>query len=124
MQAINARLNQLGEDLRSLPPGNLLARIDEIGHLYPEVHEEFRAARQDAVDRLFQQALAVATREQTLREGLNPQVLKAIFWASVIGLIENPTIISSNISLSEVFATVTEVFRHGILKDSAEGGRA
>jgi AcrR family transcriptional regulator len=122
MQAVDVRLNRLGEDLRALPPGNLLARIDEIGRLYPEVHEEFRATRQDAIDRLFQQAIAAATRERTFRSDLNLQVLKVIFGASVINLIENPTIISSNISLSEVFATVTEVFRHGILVESAEGG--
>jgi AcrR family transcriptional regulator len=117
---IDLRLNQLGESLRALPPGNLLARIEEISHLYPDVHEEFRSTRQNAIDRIFLQALTIAMREHTLRDGLNPQVLKAIFWSSVIGLIENPTIISSNVSLSEVFATVTEVFRRGILKDSSE----
>jgi hypothetical protein len=37
----------------------------------------------------------------------------------VVGLIENPALVSSNVSLAEVFATVTTVFRHGILKDSA-----
>jgi AcrR family transcriptional regulator len=121
MQAVNERLHQLGNDLRQLPPGNLLARIDEIGHLYPEVHQEFRATRQDAIDRMFQEAVDAATREQTLRDGLNRQVIKAIFWASVISLIEDPALISSSVSLGEVFTTVTEVFRHGILKGPVEG---
>jgi AcrR family transcriptional regulator len=118
---VDLRLNNLGKELSMLPQGNLLARLDEINRLHPDVHEEFRAARQDAVDRLFQQALMAATQECALRDGLNLHVLKAIFLAAVMGLIENPAIISSNVSLTEVFATVTEVFRHGILKDSAEG---
>ena len=69
--------------------------------------------RQAAVDAIFQQALAVATRERSLRRGANLEVLKAIFWAAVVGLIENPALVSSSISLAEIFTTVTEVFRHG-----------
>ncbi len=118
---IELRLNQLGEELEAIPPGDLLARLEEIHRLYPDVYEEFQAIRQAAVDSIFQQALAAATRERSLREGLNLEVLKAIFWASVVGLLENPTLTASNISLAEVFATVTEVFRHGILK-SLPGG--
>lgn len=114
--ALDARLNQLGLDLGALPKGDLLPRLEEIRRLYPAVYEEFRTARQASVDAIFQQALAAATRDATLRGGLNPEVLKAIFWASVVGLIENPALISSNVSLTEIFATVTEVFRHGILK--------
>lgn len=113
---LERRLQRLGEELRTLPKENLLARLEEIHRLYPEAYTEFQTTRQAAVDTLFQQALDVAAREQNLREGINREVLKAIFWASVVGLIENPTLISSNVSLAEIYATVTEVFRHGILK--------
>ena len=118
---IDARLNRLGEELSGMPTGDLLARLEEIHRLYPEVYAEFRALRQAAVDGIFQQALSAATRERSLREGLNLEVLKAIFWAAVVGLIENPALVSSNISLAEIFTTVTAVFRHGILKGAAEG---
>lgn len=119
VREMDQRLNRLGIELSSLPKGNLLARLEEINRLYPDVYEEFRAARQAAVDEIFQQAVATATREGTLRDGLNREVLKVIFWAAVVGLFENPAMISSNVPLSEIFATVTELFRHGILKDSA-----
>jgi AcrR family transcriptional regulator len=118
---LDLRLNRLGVDLENLPKGNLLACLEEIHRLYPDVYEEFRQTRQKAVDCIFQQALDIATREQTLRDSINPEVLKAIFWAAVVGLIENPALISSNISLAEIFATVTEVFRHGILKSPTAG---
>jgi AcrR family transcriptional regulator len=116
MQDIEFRLNRLGEDLRAMPPGNLLARINEIGRLYPEVHWEFHAARQEAIDKMFEQQIAAAEREQSLHPGLNLQVVRAIFDASVIGLLENPALISSNVTLSELFATVTQVFRYGIVR--------
>jgi len=118
---IDVRLNRLGMELSALPNGNLLARLDEISRLYPDVYEEFRAAKQAAIDALFSQAVAAARRDGSLRDGLNLDVLKAIFWNAVVGLIENPALISSNVPLPEIFATVTEVFRHGILKNTAEG---
>jgi AcrR family transcriptional regulator len=121
LREIDERLNTLGLELRSLPQGNLLARLEEINRLFPEVYRQFRDARQVAIDSIFRQVLAAATREGTIREGLNAEVLRAIFWAAVVGLIENPALISSNVGLSEVFATVTGVFRHGILREPVEG---
>jgi AcrR family transcriptional regulator len=121
LHELDLRLNGLGQELGSLPKGNLLACLEEIRRLYPDVYDEFQAARQKAVDTIFQLALDVATREHTLRDGINPEVLKVIFWAAVVGLLENPALISSNISLAEIFATVTEVFRYGILKKPMEG---
>jgi len=121
MREIDERLNCLGLELRALPQGNLLACLEEISRLFPEVYQEFRDARQAAIDSIFRQVLAAATREGTFRAGLNVEVLRAIFWAAVVGLIEDPALISSNVSLSEVVATVTGVFRHGILREPVEG---
>ncbi|MEN6451073.1 MAG: TetR/AcrR family transcriptional regulator [Thermoguttaceae bacterium] len=120
MRNLDARLNELGKDLSELP-GSLRKRLEEISELYPEDYQQFRAARQEAIDQLFRQAVAAASREQTLREGLNLEVLQAIFWPAVMQLIENPAVASSNISPAEVFFTISDVFRHGILKQSMEG---
>jgi AcrR family transcriptional regulator len=113
---IDVRLKQMGEDLGRLRPGNWLACFEEIRRLYPTVYEEFRAAREAALDRIFEQAVAAASREQTLREGINLLVVKAMFWASVVGLIDNPTLIAANIPIAEICETVTAVLRHGMLK--------
>jgi AcrR family transcriptional regulator len=115
---IDARLKRLGDELALLPPGNLLAHFDEIRRLYPAAHEELRIARETALDQVFEQAVAAAAREHTLREGINLQVVKAMFWTSVVGLIENPTLISAGVPLAEICETVTAVLRHGILKDN------
>ena len=121
MRDVNARLEQLGDALSGLPQGNLLAMLEEIRRLYPDVYQEFYAVRQAAVDKIFRQALAAAAREGTLREGLNREVLKAIFWAAVVGLFENPALISSNVPLKEIFTTVTDLFRYGILSPPPQG---
>jgi AcrR family transcriptional regulator len=116
VQDMDERLGRLAADLRALPRGNLLLRLDEINRLYPMVYAEFRAMRQAAIDQLLQQTLEAAQRDGVLREDLNQDVLRAVFWSAVIGLIENPALISSNVSLAEVLNTVQQVFRHGILK--------
>ena len=112
---IDERLNRLGTELGHLPQRTLLARFEEICLHYPACYEEFRTTRQDALDRLFQQAVTAATREGTLREGINLAVVKTMFYMSVVGLIENPTLIAANVPLTEISATVTKVFRHGML---------
>jgi AcrR family transcriptional regulator len=121
---IDARLKQLGEELGRLRPGNWLACFEEIRRLYPAVHEEFRAAREKALDLIFEQSVAAASREQTLREGINLQVVRVMFWASVVGLIDNPTLIAANIPIAEICETVTAVLRHGMLKTDAAAAAA
>jgi AcrR family transcriptional regulator len=120
IEAIDGRLQELGRELALLPKEHLLARFEEIKRVYPEVYAEFRANQREAVDRIFYRVLAAATREQSLREEVNLEVLRAIFWASAVGLIENPALISANVSLAEIFTTVSEVFRHGVLKERAK----
>ena len=118
---IEACLNQLGEELSALAPGNLFPLIDEVRRLYPDVYEEFRAAREVAIDAIFQHALAAAKRDGALRKGLNQEVVRAIFLSGVVRLIETPSLISSNVPPEEIVATVTMFFRHGILKDKPTG---
>jgi AcrR family transcriptional regulator len=113
---MDERLGRLAAELRALPRGNLLLQLDEISRLYPEVYAEFRALRQAAVERLLQQTLEAAQRDGALRDDLNQDVLRAVFWSAVIGLIENPALISSDVSLAEVVTTVQQVFCYGILK--------
>ena len=122
-QDVDARLQQLGAELSALPAGDLLARLDEISRQFPEAYAEFRTAREAAVNRIFRQALAAGTREGTLRPGINQDVLQAIFSAAVVGLIENPALISSHVSMPEVFTTVTDLFWHGVLQEPRGGKR-
>jgi AcrR family transcriptional regulator len=122
IQVVSGRLNELGRELALLPKEHLLARFEDIKRLYPDVYGEFRADQREAIDRLFYQVLAAATRERSLREEVNLEVLKAIFRASTVGIIEAPALISSDVSLAEIFKTVSEVFRHGILKEAPREG--
>jgi AcrR family transcriptional regulator len=121
---IDERLSRLGLSLYNLPPGDLLGWLEEVSRVYPDVYREFQDTRRLAIDSIFQQALETAAREGILRENLNREVLNAIFRASVVGLLENPALISSHVPMAELFSTVTEVFRFGILKHPHEKANA
>lgn len=118
IEAIDGRLKWLGQQLALLPQGNLFACLEEISRLYPDLYAEFRDCQRQAIDRIFEQVIAVAVGKHSLRPGVNLEVLKTIFLASTVGLLESPRLISANVSWAEVFTTVSEVFRHGILKDA------
>jgi AcrR family transcriptional regulator len=122
IETIDGRLKVLGQELALLPKEHLLVRFEETRRLYPDVYEEFRVARREAIDRIFNQVIAAATREQSLRAEINLDILKTIFWASTVGLLEAPSLMASNVSLAEIFTTVSEVFRHGILKEKNQEG--
>ena len=62
----------------------------------------------------------MASREGAIREGINPQVVKAMFRALIVGLIENPATITANLPYAEICQTVTAVLRHGVLKSSGD----
>ncbi|MHB8897105.1 MAG: TetR/AcrR family transcriptional regulator [Thermoguttaceae bacterium] len=124
VQELDERLMRLADELGDLPQGQWLVRLEEISRLYPAVYAEFRAAREAAVDRLLQQSLEAARRDGALRGDLHPEVLRAVFYASVIGLIENPAVITANVSLREVLTTVCEVFRHGVLVPNPKSAKA
>ncbi len=131
VREVDDRLIRLADELGGLPQGEWLVRLEEISRLYPAVYSEFRAVREAAVDRLLHQSLEAARRSGSLREDLHPEVLRAVFRSSVIGLIENPALIDAKVSLPEVLTTVCEIFRHGVLvsssceaKDQSAGGRA
>ena len=73
-------------------------------------------ARNVAIDHFRRSRPEVPIDDGALRDDLHPDILRAIFWSSVVGLIENPALISANVSLAEVLTTVREVFGQGILK--------
>lgn len=117
---IDSRLGQLGEDFGSLPPGNLLARFEEIRRLHPAAYEELRAVRENSLNQLFDQAITAATRDHWLRDDINLHVARAMFWALVVGLFENPALILANVPYAETCETVIKVLRHGMLKGNGD----
>jgi AcrR family transcriptional regulator len=119
---IGAYLRALGDFFATLPKGNFAERQQELQRVYPDVWEEFRRRRRTAIHHVFSLMLEVADAQGIVRDDLHRRVVEAYFQAAVINIMEHPSLVSLNLSASEVYATASSIFMHGILKDSVEAG--
>jgi len=109
-------LDQIGQGLSTLPPGDVFARTDELKRLYPDAYnsvQEARAVTLNALSRLFS---AMAKRQGLVRPGLNHAIVQAVFWELTINLFENPRFKSVGLSDAELYHAITDLLLHGILK--------
>lgn len=110
-------LNQIGEDLSTLPSGDVFSRFDEIKRLYPDVYDSIQEVRIDTLNGIFEHLSAIAERQGLLRPGLNQEIVQAIFWELVINFFDNPRFKSFGLSNAELYQTLTDILLHGILKE-------
>ena len=120
MEQYDDWLLELLKGLRDLPVSQFLPCLAEIQSAFPEIHRDFRQQRDAAIDHIFQDAMRVVRDAGYWREELHPTVVQVIFRSSVIGLGENPQIVSADISYEELCLTVIDVFRYGTLKADAK----
>ncbi len=109
--------NQIGEDLSTLPSGDVFAQFDEIKRLYPDTYNSIQAVRIDTLTGIFEHLFSTTKGKELLRPGLNQTIVQAIFWELIINFFDNPRFKSFGLSNAELFHTLTDVFLHGILKD-------
>jgi AcrR family transcriptional regulator len=109
-------LGQIGEGLSSLPPGDAVARMEELKRLYPDVYGALQKVRLATLNDLFEQLSIRAKRQKLMRPGLNRQMVQAIFWELVINFFDNPRFKSLGLTDVELFHAVTDIILYGILK--------
>jgi AcrR family transcriptional regulator len=109
-------LDQIGEGLSSLPPGDAAARMEELKRIYPDVYSVVQRVRVATLNDLFEQLSIREKRQKLMRPGLNRQMVQAIFWELVINFFDNPRFKSLGLSDVELFHAVTDIILYGILK--------
>ena len=109
--------NQIGEDLSTLPSGDVFAQFDEIKRLYPDTYNSIQEVRIDTLNGIFEHLFAMTKGKELLRPGLNQTIVQAIFWELVINFFDNPRFKSFGLSNAELYHTLTDILLHGILKD-------
>jgi len=116
-QNVEQYVDLIGAALAALPTGDLPARMEELGRLYPDVLSEFHQARLAAIGKIFDQLFATASEQGILRDGLHRAVVQAYFLEAVVKVMESPGLVALDLSSSAIFATVKTIFLHGILKE-------
>ncbi len=109
-------LDQMGEDLSTLPPGDISARFDELQRLYPDVYASIQEARAVTLNGIFDHIFAMAERQGLLRHGLNQPIVHAIFWELIVNFFDNPRFKSFGLSNAELYRIMTDILLFGILK--------
>lgn len=109
-------LDQMGEDLSTLPPGDISARFDELQRLYPDVYASIQEARAATLNGIFDHIFALAERQGLLRHGLNQPIVHAIFWELIVNFFDNPRFKSFGLSNAELYHIMTDILLFGILK--------
>ena len=109
-------LDQIGQGLSTLPPGDVFARTDELKRLYPDAYNSVQEVRVATLNGLSEHFSAMAKRQGLLRPGLNRAIVQAVFWELTINLFDNPRFKSVGLSDAELYHAITDLLLHGILK--------
>ncbi len=109
--------NQIGDDLSTLPSGDVFAQFNEIKRLYPDTYNSIQKVRIDTLNGIFEHLFAMTKDKELLRPGLNQKIVQTIFWELIINFFDNPRFKSFGLSNAELYHTLTDIFLHGILKD-------
>jgi AcrR family transcriptional regulator len=108
-------LDQIGAGLRSLPSGDVFARVEELKRLYPDAYRSVQEVRVATLNDIFELFSAMAKRQGLLRPGLNPAIVQAMLWELVINIFDNPRFQSAGLSDAELFHAITDLLMHGML---------
>lgn len=116
-QKIETYLDTIELGLAALPQGDLPTRLDELKRLYPEIAAEFHATRLGVVKNIFDRLFAAAREQGLLRDGVRQEIIEVVFMEAATNALENPNLVALNLSSSEIYTTVKNIFLYGILKE-------
>ncbi|MCA9925599.1 MAG: TetR/AcrR family transcriptional regulator [Anaerolineales bacterium] len=119
-QPIAAYLDSVGAGLAALPQGDLPTRLDELQRLYPDIANEFHTTRMNVVKDIFDRLFAAAREQGILRADINQEIVEIVFIEAAANALQNPRLVSLNLSSPEIYNNIKNIFLYGILRQSAK----
>ena len=115
---IETCLDTIGLGLAALPQGDLPTRLDELNRLFPDIADEFHTTRLGVVKNIFDRLFATAREQDLLRDGVRQEIIEVVFMEAVTNALENPRLVAMNLSSSDIYNSVKNIFLYGIFKKS------
>lgn len=115
-QDLDGYLDRMASELTSVPLG-FMSGMAELETLHPEIHANLRKGRRSLLRAIFDQLYARADHEGRLRLGLDKDVVEALFWEVVMTLPESSVLSSRGLTPAEIYATLSGLLLHGLLKE-------
>jgi AcrR family transcriptional regulator len=108
---------RLGEAIARLPVGDLPTRLAEVRDAYPDIHAQFLAARQRALDSLLNRVFHEVQESGRLRSDLDPRVVEAFVRESLANLLTpSPILLAQGVTPAGLFETVKEILLYGLVE--------
>jgi len=115
-QSLDGYLARMATELTSVPLG-FMSGMAELETLHPDIHANLRKGRRKLLRAIFDQLYARAENEGRLRSGLDKDVVEALFWEVVMTLPESSVLSSRGLTPAEIYATLSGLLLHGLLKE-------
>lgn len=115
---IETCLDTIGLGLAALPQGDLPTRLDELNRLFPDIADEFHTTRLGVVKNIFDRLFATAREQGLLRDGVRQEIIEVVFMEAATNALENPRLVALNLSSSDIYNSVKNIFLYGILKET------
>ena len=116
-ESLDGYLNRMAVELTAVPLG-FMSGMAELETLHPDIHGDLRKGRRKLLRAIFDQLYARAELEGRLRSGLDKDVVEALFWEVVMTLPESSVLSSRGLTPAEIYATLSGLLLHGLLKES------
>ena len=113
---LDGYLNRMAAELTAVPLG-FMSGMAELETLHPGIHADLRKGRRKLLRAIFDQLYARAQSEGRLRSGLDKDVVEALFWEVVMTLPESSVLSSRGLTPAEIYATLSGLLLHGLLKE-------
>lgn len=113
---LNGYLNRMAAELTAVPLG-FMSGMAELETLHPDLHADLRKGRRKLLRAIFDQLYSRAASEGRLRSGLDKDVVEALFWEVVMTLPESSVLSSRGLTPAEIYATLSGLLLHGLLKE-------
>lgn len=114
---IETCLDTIGLGLAALPQGDLPTRLDELNRLFPDIADEFHKTRLGVVKSIFDRLFTTAREQDLLRDGVRQEIIEVVFMEAATNALENPRLVALNLSSSDIYNSVKNIFLYGILKE-------
>lgn len=116
-ESLDGYLDRMAVELTAVPLG-FMSGMAELETLHPDIHGDLRKGRRKLLRAIFDQLYARAELEGRLRSGLDKDVVEALFWEVVMTLPESSVLSSRGLTPAEIYATLSGLLLHGLLKES------
>lgn len=102
--------------LKSLPRGDLPARVNELKSLYPDIFTEYQKARLSTIREVYKRMFDVAKKDGLLFDSETDwDLVQTILSEATFYVADSPLIQSSGLSFGQIYTAIMDIMLYGVV---------